>query len=154
MATLDPIRPDDPHVKAIIFLFVVAAHYVCGFTSTWDPCRQVIMEWLYYTCITVLPDVSHCLINEKRPIAIDHCRIYTQHKAMLQNNSTSIKALWWRHQIKAVSALLAFCAGNSPVTGEFPLQRPVTRSFVFSLICTWINRWVNNHEAVLYEYVL
>ena len=27
------------------------------------------------------------------------------------------------------SALLAFCAGNSPVTGEFPTQRPVTRSF-------------------------
>ena len=25
------------------------------------------------------------------------------------------------------SALLALCAGNSPVTGEFPSQRPVTR---------------------------
>ena len=27
------------------------------------------------------------------------------------------------------SALLAICAGNSPVTGEFPAQRPVNRSF-------------------------
>ena len=27
------------------------------------------------------------------------------------------------------SALLALCAGNSPVTGEFPAQRPVTQSF-------------------------
>ena len=27
------------------------------------------------------------------------------------------------------SALLALCAGNSPVTGGFPSQRPVTRSF-------------------------
>ena len=27
------------------------------------------------------------------------------------------------------SALLALCAGNSPVTGEFPTQRPVTRNF-------------------------
>ena len=26
-------------------------------------------------------------------------------------------------------ALLAICAGNSPVAGEFPAQRPVTRSF-------------------------
>ena len=26
-------------------------------------------------------------------------------------------------------ALLAVCAGRSPVTGEFPAQRPVTRSF-------------------------
>ena len=33
------------------------------------------------------------------------------------------------HQKETLSALLAFCAGNSPVTGEFPSQRPVTRSF-------------------------
>ena len=31
--------------------------------------------------------------------------------------------------MEAFSALLAFCAGNSPVPGEFPAQRPVTRSF-------------------------
>ena len=36
---------------------------------------------------------------------------------------------WWRHRMEAFSALLAICAGNSPVTGEFPTQRPVTRSF-------------------------
>ena len=35
---------------------------------------------------------------------------------------------WWRNQVEASSALLAICAGNSPVTGEFPAQRPVTRS--------------------------
>ena len=54
--------------------------------------------------------------------------------------------LWWRHQMETFSALLAFCAGNSPVTGEFPAQSPVTRSFDL-LICVWINGWVNNHEA-------
>ena len=36
---------------------------------------------------------------------------------------------WWRHQMETFSALLAFCAGNSPVTGEFPEQTPVTQSF-------------------------
>ena len=36
---------------------------------------------------------------------------------------------WLRHQMEAFSALLAICAGNSPVPGEFPAQRPVTRSF-------------------------
>ena len=36
---------------------------------------------------------------------------------------------WWRHQMETFSALLAICAGNSPVSGEFPTQRPVTRSF-------------------------
>ena len=36
---------------------------------------------------------------------------------------------WWRHPMEAFSASLAFCAGNSPVTGEFLAQRPVTQSF-------------------------
>ena len=31
--------------------------------------------------------------------------------------------------METFSALLALCAGNSPVSGEFPAQRPVTRSF-------------------------
>ena len=31
--------------------------------------------------------------------------------------------------METFSALLALCAGNSPSTGEFPTQRPVTRSF-------------------------
>ena len=36
---------------------------------------------------------------------------------------------WWRHQTETFTALLVICAGNSPVPGEFPAQRPVTRSF-------------------------
>ena len=40
-----------------------------------------------------------------------------------------ISPSWWRHQMETFSALLAICAGNSPVPGEFPAQRPVTRSF-------------------------
>ena len=36
---------------------------------------------------------------------------------------------WWRHQMETFSVLLAICAGNSPVPGEFPTQRPVTPSF-------------------------
>ena len=39
----------------------------------------------------------------------------------------SVKS-WWRHQMEKFSAFLAICAGNSPVTGEFPAQRPVTLS--------------------------
>ena len=36
---------------------------------------------------------------------------------------------WWRHEMETFTALLAICAGNSPVPSEFPAQRPVTRSF-------------------------
>ena len=43
---------------------------------------------------------------------------------------------WWRHQMETFSALLALCVGNSPVNGEFPSQRQVTRSFdVFFDLC-------------------
>ena len=50
--------------------------------------------------------------------------------------------------METFSALLALCAGNSPFTGEFPAQRPVTRTFwcVF-FICAWTNVWVNHREA-------
>ena len=50
---------------------------------------------------------------------------------------------WWRHQMETFSALLAFCVGNSPVTGECPSQRPVTQSFdVFSdlLLGKWLSK--------------
>ena len=42
---------------------------------------------------------------------------------------TTTMCTWWRHQMETFSALLAICAENSPVTGKFPAQRPVTRSF-------------------------
>ena len=31
--------------------------------------------------------------------------------------------------METFTALMALCVGNSPVTGEFPSQRPVTLSF-------------------------
>ena len=36
---------------------------------------------------------------------------------------------WWRHQMDTFSELLAICAGNSPVIGEFPTQRPMAWNF-------------------------
>ena len=44
-------------------------------------------------------------------------------------------------------ALLARCAGNSPVTGDFPAQKPVTRSFDIFFDLRLIHGWVNNREA-------
>ena len=49
--------------------------------------------------------------------------------------------------METFSALLAICAGNSPITGEFPTQRPVTRSFNVFFDLRANNGWVNNREA-------
>ena len=52
---------------------------------------------------------------------------------------------WWRHQMETLPALLALCAGNSPVTNKFPSQRPVTRSFdvFFDLR---LNKWLSKQS--------
>ena len=52
---------------------------------------------------------------------------------------------WWRLQMETFSALLAICAGNSPVPGEFPTQRPVTRNFgvFFDLR---LNKWLSKQS--------
>ena len=42
---------------------------------------------------------------------------------------SEIHTTWWRHQVKIFFAILAICAGNSPIAGEFPTQRPLTRRF-------------------------
>ena len=49
--------------------------------------------------------------------------------------------------METFSALLAICAGNSPVIGEFPVQRPVMRGFDIFFDLAWINCWVNNCGA-------
>ena len=54
---------------------------------------------------------------------------------------------WWRHQMETFSVLLAICRGihrspvNSPHKGQW------RGASMFSLICVWINGWVNNREA-------
>ena len=67
---------------------------------------------------------------------------------------------WWRHQMETFSALLVICAGNSPVAGEFPAQRPVTRSFgVFFDLCLnkplskqWWGWWLETLSRPLWRH--
>ena len=49
----------------------------------------------------------------------DETFLYLFYSAVIMMTSSNV----------SIFALLAICAGNSPVTGEFPAQRPVTRSF-------------------------
>ena len=68
------------------------------------------------------------------------------HMVIIPQGSVCCDWSWWCHQMETFSVLLALCAGNSPVTGEFPSQRPMTRSFVF-FNSTWTNSRANNGEA-------
>ena len=66
---------------------------------------------------------------------------------IIYNTISHITQPWWLHYMETFSALLALCAGNSPVTGEFPHKGQWCRALMFSLICAWIRGWVNNREA-------
>ena len=52
---------------------------------------------------------------------------------------------WWRHQMETFSALLAICAGNSPVPSDFPAQRPVTRSFDVFFVLR-LHKWLSKQS--------
>ena len=53
------------------------------------------------------------------------------HTIILEQNSHHFadSISWWCHQMETFSGLLAICAGNYSLPGEFPAQRPVTWSF-------------------------
>ena len=91
-------------------------------------CPQ-LLRWLLLCLIFKL---SHRNSFEVRlPVADIHLNELQGHDYMIkfQGYSPSNSCPWRRHQRETFSALLALCAGNSPVTGDFPAQRPVTRSF-------------------------
>ena len=89
-------------------------------------CKDILL----YASLGKVKNIKYPVILIERPdvwiIITDHlcllntCIITTKHNKTLS---------WWRHQMETFSALLTLCAGNSPVSGEFPSQRPVTRSF-------------------------
>ena len=66
---------------------------------------------------------------------------------MNHNGRTIVICAWWRHQMDTFSALLALCAGNSPVTDKSPHKGQWRGALMFSFICAWINSWVNNRDA-------
>ena len=83
----------------------------------------------------------HYLIN----ILAQFLQLFMQYFTKLDRIITALNSTWCRHQMETFSALLAICAGNSPVTSEFPAQRPVTWSFdvFFDL---HLNKWLSKQS--------
>ena len=48
---------------------------------------------------------------------------------------------------ESISVLLALCEGNPQVTGGFPSQRPVTRSFDVFFDLLLKNAWATSRDA-------
>ena len=92
-------------------------NWILGNKLQWNPCRNLfistqltlnVFENTFWKMVAIL--------SQPQYVKTRSSRVYTS-------------LPWWRHQMETFSALLAICAGNSPVPGEFPSQRPVTQSF-------------------------
>ena len=95
------------------------------------------------------------------------------HDGMMSENICKLHFAFYSRQIRSMglckkdeTPLLSYCScvmmtssngnifrvtghlcGEFTGPGEFPAQRPVTRSFDVFFICVWINGWINNREA-------
>ena len=116
----------------------------CGYwarSNAIQPFANHPYEWWALKLKRMVSDVGFI------PLAsVDRCSLWWSHwqrPSRILADSTNYS--WWRHQMETFSALLAICVGNSPVTGEFPTQRPVTRSFdgFFDLCMNkrWSKQW-------------
>ena len=63
------------------------------------------------------------------------------------NGTETFHCTWWRLLMETFSALLAICAGNSPVTGEFPCTKASDAELWWFFFYLRINGWVNNYEV-------
>ena len=82
---------------------------------------QLFKEYRYIG----LTFVNICTKSWNRPLFVWPCVAYVR---TLRTRRPRERSSWWRHQMETFSALLAICAENPLVTGEFPTQRPVTQS--------------------------
>ena len=134
--------------SSAIQLYIISFDLETGldFLNIYDgTMRLSVTEWLLHSKVLVAEYVF--LVLKKLAIVprifnIEIRRIYQPLEFPTCYHSVATKAYrgrqylhlfscctWWRHQMETFSVLLAFCTGNSPVTGEFPAQRPVMRNF-------------------------
>ena len=101
------------------------------------PCLQVLIakpisikiHILLHDFVDFVQNVYGSLCSFHRNI-LNNSKLAALWKSYIhQPSAQRYSQTWWRHQMETFSALLAICAGNSPVPGEFPTQGPVTRSF-------------------------
>ena len=119
--------------SSLYIIFLVCTHNNQKIASLYVN-RVYSMKYVYHFLV-VWYGVDILSTRSGFVCSISHDRPKCKWTSVWVNNSyeytknENIKKTWWRHQMETFSALLAICADNSPVSGEFSTQRPVTRSF-------------------------
>ena len=125
-----PVRNDSRHAGEIATMALDLLNGVCThFKIRHKPKTQLRLRIGMHTG----PCVAGKLISKHMSMCWWKSQTWTDRRLVLMlaksPNAFQWKYSWWRHQMETFPALLSLCSGNSPVTGEFPTQRPVTRSF-------------------------
>ena len=144
--------PRNMHTVFALLCFVVVIHWLifpypsgllhwhCGnLTIAPVPAKQPWWIWINTSCEFIM---NNCITTTKQSTT-KPCAYFLGYTVTTSYNSgcqceigkrngrlwMKMELSWWRHQMETFSALLALCAGKSPVPSDFPAQRPVTRSF-------------------------
>ena len=97
-------------------------HACAQFTLCCVVIRYLPIVPIFYKASSLVQG-KHAIFEMSEEITWIHHRCWYNMMTSSNANIFRVTSLW---------------GGNSPVTGEFPSQRPVTRSFDF-FICAWIN---------------
>ena len=98
------------------------------YIEVWTKWVPVCRRYFQMPCLKTIPITISLKFIFKQSNGL--CNIII----VLDNGLTRNRA-WWRHQMKTFSALLAFCAGNSPVPVNSPHKGHWRGALMFSLIC-------------------
>ena len=101
--------------------------FICTWINGWVNNRDggdLIRHRTHYDVI-VMPPSHQYICKTSYPTRPGACGGRADRPQMKPKFAWSRSACeaWWRHQIETFSALLAFCAGSSPVTVESPLTK-------------------------------
>ena len=96
----------------------------CDINVMWLPTaigiwHKAINNWYYPLCWGCSPRGQHIIVLFTTLRSIGHIA----QMVITGTVTCTLPITWWRHQMEIFSALLALCAGNSPVTGELGPRR-------------------------------
>ena len=109
LSTITNLRISSISVWACLYIQIWLIRYTLWGVVTWS--RHFILIPL---CWCDIPLWSLASWSVEKTINV--CNIYMKRDHRLYYT-------WWRHQMETFSAWLAICAGNSPVSPEFPAQK-------------------------------
>ena len=119
--------------SCLLLSFIQVQSLIQLLVNIWKSLLQTLKNTLFSTHFMILHNFCLLFLNWQPVVNISHDSQYVA------------KMSWWSHQMETFSALLALCAKNSPVPGEFPSQRPVTWSsdvsFDLRLNKHWSKQW-------------